>query len=251
MFHIISNSSLGHIDFEPEQHIIDTNTKYIIIAGNLSITNKRSMLYAETMAKMYPNTNVIFNPGVLESRQALYDRIEHGFNLHINEFKKTPSNLYFLKGKCVGDYDFYCTAGWPAIIEENNFQDSFFAKELYKGLDQEIYIDDVLMSAHYFRNFTLENVLEECQKEKEKIEEWLANDQGKPKILISSIGDQCASFVGASTYKTFGDLDLTGITWICGGDYEFIGTHRGAHVICLPGRDRTKYISEETMDLIP
>jgi hypothetical protein len=48
----------------------------------------------------------------------------------------------------------------------------------------------------------------------------------------------------------FEGIDLTGITWICGGDFDFIGPHRGAHVICLPGRDRTRYISEETMNLI-
>lgn len=250
MFHIISNSSLGPMDLEPEQHVIDVNTKYIIIAGNLAMSNKRTMLYAETLAKMYPDINVIFNHGVLESRQAIYERIEDGFDLHVNEFKKSPGNLHFPKGQCVGDYDFYCTIGWPTIIEENNFDKSFFVRHLYKGLDQEIYIDDELMSKHYFRNYTLENVNEEYQKEKVKIQQWLANDQGKPKVLVSSIGDQGSSYVGESSYITFNGVDLSGIIWICGGDNNFIGEHRGARVICLPGRDRTKYISEETMNLV-
>jgi protein associated with RNAse G/E len=121
MFHIISNSSIGHMDLDPEQHIIDPNTKYIIIAGNTSVTNKRAMLYAEQLAKMYPNSYIIFNHGVLESKQGLYDRIRDGFELHINEFKKSPKNLYFPKGTVIGDYDFYCTTGWPFIIEENKF----------------------------------------------------------------------------------------------------------------------------------
>jgi hypothetical protein len=250
MFHVISNSSIEHLDWEPEQHIIDPKTDYIIVAGNTSITNKRSMLYAETLAKMYPSSQVIFNHGVLESKKGLYDRVEQGFELHVNEFKKTPSNLNFPKGKCIGSYDFYCTVGWPTIIEENNFCESFFVKFLHKNIDQEIYIDDQLMSKHFARMYTLENVIEKKNIEKEKILQWLDADQGKPKILISAMGDQSPSYVGDSTYTTFEGIDLQGVTWICGGDYDFIGPSRGAHVICLPGRDRTRYISEETMNLI-
>jgi hypothetical protein len=250
MFHVISNSSLGHLDWEPEQHIIDPKTNYIIVAGHTSITNKRSMLYAETLAKMYPSSYVIFNHGVLESSQGLYDRVEDGFELHVNEFKKTPANLNFPKGKCVGDYDFYCTVGWPTIIKENNFHESFFVKSLHKNMDQEIYIDDQLMSKHLPKMYTLENVIEQKNVEKEKIIKWMATDKGKPKVLISAMGDQGPSYVGDSTYTTFEGIDLTGITWICGGDHDFIGPYRGAHVICLQGRDLTLYISEETMNLI-
>jgi hypothetical protein len=107
------------------------------------------------------------------------------------------------------------------------------------------------MSTYYTRYFTLENVVEEVNKEKTRVAEWLASDQGKPKILVSALGDQCASYVGESTYKTFDGLDLSGITWICGSDQDFVGEHRGARVISLPGRDRTRYVSEETMNLIP
>ena len=235
---------------EPEQHVIDNTTKYIIIAGNISETNKRSMLYAETLANMYPSINVIFNFGITESGQQLFDRIENGFELHINSFKKSPANLYYPKGACIGNYDFYCAIGWPTIIEENNFNDSYISKELWKGIDQEFYIDDILMSKNYPRWFTLEDVIEECNKEKAKVTEWLANDQGKPKILISALGDQCSSYIGKSSYTTFDGLDLSGITWVCGGDNDFIGSYRNAHVICLPGRDRSRYISEETMNLI-
>lgn len=250
MFHIISNSSIEHIGLEEEQHVLNSNTEYIILAGNISVTNKRTMIYAEKLATMYPTSCIIFNHGVLESYKGLYNKIETGFDLHINEFKKCPDNLYFPKGKCIGDYDFYCTVGWPTLIEENNFQESYFLNLLHKDMDEEIYIDNVLMSTHYVRHFTLENIVEECNKEKIKIAEWLAKDQGKPKILVSALGDQCASYVGESTYKTFDGLDLSGITWICGADQDFIGSHRGAHVISLPGRDRTRYVSEETMNLI-
>ena len=250
MFHVISNSSLGHLDWEPEQHIIDPKTNYIIVAGHTSITNKRSMLYAETLAKMYPSSHIIFNHGVLESSQGLYDRIEDGFELHVNEFKKTPANLNFPKGKCVGDYDFYCTVGWPTIIKENNFHESFFVKFLHKSTDQELYIDGQLITTHYPRWYTLENVIEKSNLEKEKVAKWLSIDQGKPKVLISAMGDQSASYVGKSTYTIFEGIDLTGITWICGGDFDFIGPYRGASIICLPGRDRTRYISEQTMNLI-
>jgi hypothetical protein len=250
MFHVISNSSIENLGWEHEQHIIDPKTNYIIVVGNTSITNKRSMLYAETLATMYPSSHVIFNHGVSESYLGLYDRVEQGFELHVNEFKKVPTNLNFPKGKCVGDYDFYCTVGWPTIIKENSFHESFFVKSLHKNIDQELYIDGQLMSTHYHRWYTLEDVVEKSNLEKEKIIKWLATDQGKPKILISAMGDQSPSYVGDSTYITFEGIDLTGITWICGGDFDFIGLRRGAHVICLPGRDRTRYISKETMNLI-
>jgi hypothetical protein len=250
MFHVISNSSIEHLDWEPEQHIIHPGTNYIVLAGNITLTNKRAVLYAETLAKMYPDVHIIFNHGVLEAYQGLYDRIEQGFELHVNEFKKTADNLNFPKGKCVGNYDFYCTVGWPTIIEENNFHESFFVKSLHKSIDQELYIDGQLMTNHYPRWYTLENVIEKSNLEKEKVAKWLSVDQGKPKVLISAMGDQGASYIGKSTYTTFEGIDLTGITWICGGDFDFIGPYRGAHVICLPGRDRTRYISEETMNLI-
>ena len=250
MFHVISNSSIEHLDWEPEQHIIKPGTNYIILAGNITLTNKRAVLYAETLAKMYPDVHIIFNHGVLEAYQGLYDRIENGFELHVNEFKKTADNLNFPKGKCVGDYDFYCTVGWPTIIEENNFHESFFVKSLHKSIDQELYINGQLMTNHYPRWYTLENVIEKSNLEKEKVAKWLSIDQGKPKVLISAMGDQGPGYVGDSTYTTFEGIDLTGITWICGGDQDFIGPYRGAHVICLPGKDRTRYISEETMNLI-
>jgi hypothetical protein len=250
MFHVISNSSIEHLDWEPEQHIIKPGTNYIILAGNITLTNKRAVLYAETLAKMYPDVHIIFNHGVLEAYQGLYDRIENGFELHVNEFKKTADNLNFPKGKCVGDYDFYCTVGWPTIIEEHNFHESFFVKSLHKSIDQELYINGQLMTNHYPRWYTLENVIEKSNLEKEKVAKWLSIDQGKPKVLISAMGDQSASYVGKSTYTTFEGIDLSGINWICGGDFDFIGPNRGAHVICLPGRDRTRYISEETMNLI-
>lgn len=215
------------------------------------MTNKRAMLYAEKLATMYQNSYVIFNHGIAESYRGLYDRIIDGYELHINEFKKSPENLYFPKGKCIGDYDFYCTIGWPTITNNINFQNSYFNTSLFTALDESIYIDGLLMSTHFQRVFTLENLIKESEAEKIKVKEWLAIDQGKPKILVTALGDQCASYVGESTYKTFDGLDLSGITWICGGDYDFVNTYRNANVICLPGRDRSRYISKETMNLIP
>jgi hypothetical protein len=235
---------------EPEQHVIDNNTKYIIIAGNISKTNKRSMLYAESLAKMYPSINVIFNFGLSEISQQIFDSVENGFEFHINSFKKSPANLHYPKGVCVGNYDFYCTMGWPTIIEENNFDDSYIIKELWKDIDQEFYIDDILMSKNYPRWFTLEDVIEKFNKEKIKVTKWLENDQGKQKVLISALSDWSSSYIGKSTYSTFNGIDLSEIIWICDGDNDFIGSHRNSHVICLPGRDRSRYISEETMNLI-
>ena len=251
MFHIISNSSIGPMDHEADQHIIHPDTKYIILAGNVSQSNKRAMLYAEKLAKLYQNSYIIFNHGVFESYRGLYDRIIDGFELHINEFKKSPENLYFPKGKCIGDYDFYCTIGWPTINNNVNFQDSYFAQSLFTAMDESIYIEDQLMSTHYHRLFVLENLVKESEEEKIRVKEWLATDLGKPKILISALGDQSSSYVGESTYSTFEGIDLSGITWICGGDYDFVSTYRNANVICLPGRERSRYISEETMNLIP
>ena len=250
MIHVISDISMHYFDKDPEQHVIDPECEYIILAGNICDQNKRTMLYSETLAKMYPKSKIIFNFGVLESTEGLFDRIKDGYYIHINDFKQSPVNLYYPQGTIIGNYDFYCTIGWPTITKLIDFENSFVGQEIFIDMTEELYIDDILVTKDMTRTFTPEHINLLKDQEECLIKEWLELDQGKQKILITSFSDWSNKFLGISEYKIFPNLDLNNIIWISSSDREFIGSYRNSKFISLPGRDRSKYISEDTMDLI-
>ena len=124
MFHIVSDLQLSYLDPAPDQYELSSTPEYIIITGNISSQNKRTMIYAEELANRYQSSKIIFNHGILELKGSEYTKVQDGFRLHINDFKRSPPNLYFPTGMCIGDYDFYCTIGWPIFNKEEDFLNS-------------------------------------------------------------------------------------------------------------------------------
>jgi hypothetical protein len=216
MFHIISDLNLNYMDHAENQYIIGKNPEYIIITGNISNQSKRTLIFAEKLADLYKTSNIIFNCGITESYKGEIDLIEDGFQIHINNSKNPYKNLYFPKGKVIGDYDFYCTIGWPNILDSDGFHDSYFAKYLYISYDQDIYIDDILMSRMFPRFFNVDHIALLFHEEQQQVKKWLQNDQGKEKILVTNLDELSKNYLGNIKCNFFPELDLSEITWISG-----------------------------------
>ena len=237
MFHIISDLNLNYMDHAED--LLPDRVKYIVITGNISNQSKRTLLYAERLANTYSNSNVILNCGITESYKGEIDLVEEGFDIYLNKNKINNKNLYFPKGKIIGDYDFFCTIGWPDINDATGFEDSYFSKYLYAAFDQSIYIGDMLMSDRYPRFFDVDEIRIRFEEELNRVQIWLDNDQGKKKILITSLGNSSQQYLGKITCSFFTSLNLSNVIWICGGDNESITSK----IITCPGKDRSKLIN--------
>jgi len=186
-FHIISDLNLDIFDHAVEQHILEPDVEYVILAGNISVTIKRTMLFAETLANRYPNSKFIFNYGYQELFQIEYYKLRSSVIQRIKFFEKSPSNLFFPKGEIVGNYDFFCTEGFP-YLEQDEFELSMFSKEFIIKVDGDLYIGDRLVCSRNPRYFDYGYYLDLYQKEFKEITTWLDIDKGLPKILVTGLG---------------------------------------------------------------
>jgi len=202
------------MDHAEEQHHIPGNPEYIILTGNISNQSKRTLIFAERLADMYKNSNIIFNCGITESYKGEIDVIEEGFSIHINNTKTPYKNLHFPKGKVIGDYDFYCTVGWPNITDSTGFENSYFAKYLYINFNETIYIDDILISNMYPKYFNVEHIKLKFQQEQQQVQEWLNYDQGKEKVLVTSLSKKSKNYTGKVECNFFPNLDLSKVIWV-------------------------------------
>lgn len=243
MFHIISDLQLSYVDPALDQLALEKIPEYIIITGNICYHNKRSMLYAETLANKYQNSKVIFNHGIKELDKAEYYKIQDGFRLRITDLKRSPPNLYYPKGECIGEYDFYCTLGWPIFSNKEDFLKFTNLTNIIADWNEQFYIDGVLMTDNYHRYLSAEEVNRLADKEKEELKAWLSTDSSKQKILISGTGNKSNDIIG-NNFTVFEGLDLSNVIWICGGSDDFIGINNNHRIISLPGRDRSRYISD-------
>ena len=87
-FHIISDLNLDLFDHAEDQHALEHDVEYVILAGNISVTIKRTMLFAETLAKKYPNSKLIFNYGCQELLQIEYYKLRSSVIQRIKFFEK-------------------------------------------------------------------------------------------------------------------------------------------------------------------
>jgi len=186
-FHIISDLNLDLFDHAEDQHALEHDVEYVILAGNISVTIKRTMLFAETLATKYPNAKFIFNYGCLELRHIEYYKLKNSVIQRIKFFGKSPPNLFFPKGELVGNYDFFCTEGFP-YLEQNEFESSIFSKEYIVKVDGDLYIGDRLVCRRDSRYFDYDYYLDLYQTEFKAITTWLNNDKGVSKILVTGLG---------------------------------------------------------------
>jgi hypothetical protein len=228
MFHIISCISLGIVEKAPDQLIIPNNAKYVIIVGNISDSPKRTMLFAEELAKKYPLVNIIFNYGQDELQGKEYFKIKETFNQKLRSFQLVPKNLYYPKGEIIGSYSFYSTEGWP-FISEDKFYNSIFKSSFIIKMDEHLYIGDRLVSKRYPRYFTYEYYEELRTKEQVLLKQWVDKELKVPKVLITSFGVSSHLLLDKNSFEMLAGLDKEKFIWVSTDLY--------------PGRNRSGTIS--------
>lgn len=245
MIHIISDLGLHYLDKAEDQHNLPDNCSYIIVTGNVSTDNKRTMLYITDIAKKYPGAKLIFNFGLFDTKNVAYQTTEDVFDLRINAFDQCPENIYFpLRGEVIGDYDFLSVFGWPVFKSNEDFLASRMSTNSIIDWTEEFYIDDIKVADNYPRAWNLDFVNEKLNNETEKIRKWISTDNGKPKVLISAQGPHSKKVFELEDFEIFADLDLSGITCVAGGDMDYIGIFRNAKLIQSPGLDRTRLFND-------
>ena len=235
MFHIVSDIFLDFHEKAIDQHQIPSTTSYILITGNISLENKRSMLYAETLAKQYPHAKIIYNFGLAELIGKKFQGAVDGVYTKIRYLKNVPLNLYYPKGEVIGGYDFYSTIGWPVYSNIESFENSRLPKGTVIDYTEEFYIGDLCVTDKYQRSFDYQFSIDQANDEANLVKEWLKVDQGKQKILITGFGNCFSNYLIDSNYKVLPSLDLSNVIWVFGSDFRIMTKNQ----ISVPGRDRT------------
>ena len=139
--HIISDLDLGFNEFtDPIDETIPNDTDLVIINGNIGIL-KRGMLYAESLAKLYPDVPIVYNLGYLEKYhyfgQKKIGEIEESLFIRSTVNSTWPKNLLFSQQNqiitCRNGFqvDLYTTFGFPFIHQCNiNWQDTFYFRNI-------------------------------------------------------------------------------------------------------------------------
>ena len=246
MFHLISDLNLDLNEKAEDQNVINSKScDYIIIAGNVSNEIKRSMFYAENLARLYPDSKIIYNFGLNELVGKRYQSVEDGIDIKINRFRNCPDNLFYPKGQIIDNHDFLCSIGWPRFRSEDDFKKTFLPEWCVIDYTEKLYIGDIKVSDTYWRCFNQEFINQKIEEENNKIQNWLNNDQGFQKILITSTGPNYTKFFNNAEYTVLDNLDLKDIIWIHGGDKQYLEKLS----LCYPGRDRSNEIDLDLLKI--
>lgn len=237
MFHVISDIFLSFHEKALEQHQLPNDLEYIVVTGNISTENKRSMLYAETLAQMYPRSRLIYNFGLAELIGKRFQGAVDGIYNKIQYLKNVPSNLYYPKGDIIGDYDFYSTMGWPNYQTEIDFTQSRLAQDTVIDYTEKLYINGILMTDRYQRPYDYNFVKDQIDKEQKNISQWLSHDQGKQKVLVTAFGKEFNNYLINPNYSVLDTLNLSKVIWIFGSSSVIHTPTR----ISFPGRSRLNY----------
>lgn len=249
MIHIISDINIDYQDFAEDQNLISQDCGYIIVTGNIAMDMKRTMIYIEQLASIYPNTKIIFNFGLFDVMGVPYEGIRSLLDAKVNDFSKFNKNIYFpLKNTVLGNYDFLCTFGWPYISDEIEFKQSNLLNNTMISWDAEFYIDGIFISNKFRRDFTLDFVNNQAADEEARIKQWLTTDLGKQKILVTGQGPDSENILKTTKFEMFPNLDLKNVVWITGGSSDYIGPYKNCRLIRLPGRDRSRFLEDSELE---
>jgi hypothetical protein len=159
--HIISDLHLGFNEHSIEDEVLP-DADIVIINGNIGHM-KRSMLYAETLCKKYPDTPFIYNLGETELYHLIpkfVGEIEESLRIRKNLNATWPDNLYWpetpeiIKARNGYTFDVFCTYGFPKIHSyEGEWKDSRWARFYI----QEI-LDDDSPSGSWYKPTDTSNV---------------------------------------------------------------------------------------------
>lgn len=138
--HIISDLNLGYNEHTDPVDDSIPDVDLVILNGNIGML-KRGMLYAETMAKKYPDTMFVYNLGYLEKYHISLEKkekeIEENLKIRISCNKSWPSNLYWSEDSIIltlrngAKVDILCIFGYPKIHESTiDWKNSFYYRNI-------------------------------------------------------------------------------------------------------------------------
>jgi hypothetical protein len=229
LVHVISNLDLKFHEFTPiEDEVIPDGTDLVIFCGGFSNRMKRSLLYCETLIQKYPDVKFIMNMAPIDHYMEVPDILYSAMRVR---YENSPlRNLHYSKEPFqTNDYDILTLVGWPKVNQVPEKLEKVF------GAPRPRYLKDGECCNTQFRYFvSSEEMNAFYQQERHTLEEWLATDSGKQKILVTGTAPLNDPYAGE--YKLYEDLNLSGIIWIHGGNEIYDKTENHTRLICNPGR---------------
>jgi len=229
LVHVISNLDLRFHEFNSEEdECIPDGVDLVVFCGGFSNRMKRSLLYCETLVQKYPDTKFVLNMSTIDHFMEVPDILYSAMRVR---YENSPlKNLYYSKDSFeIEGYDILTLIGWPKVNEVPADLEKVFGKPRPR------YLKDGECCNNQFRYFvTTEEMNAFYAQEREKIEQWLANDTGKQKLLITGTSPKNDPYLGE--YSLYEDLDLSGIIWIHGGSEAYDKIENDIRLICNPGR---------------
>lgn len=149
--HIISDLNLGFNESSDPVDETIPDVDLVILNGNLGLL-KRSALYAETLAKKYPNIEFIWNLGETErywvNLEKFTGEIVESIEFRVKNDSKFPKNLHFINDsnrlitlKTGQVIDVFCTYGFPKIISyEGDWENTHWFKNYIAEIQQDTII---------------------------------------------------------------------------------------------------------------
>lgn len=188
---------IGQNHIDRVLHFVDTHKPdLIVMAGNYSQYEKRSVIFAEQIANA-THIDVVYNIGILEccnfvTPEFIKDALILRFRINS---KKT--NVYWAVDYISDEIEFKCVVGWPTIQDtQENYENSFAGRWLAKERSP-LYLGDERLCGSYPKPYTVEEF--NIRYLTENLPIWSTN---KKKILLTSIDQEKDDFLTVNYFPT-------------------------------------------------
>jgi len=246
--HVISDLCLYMYEQTAPEDTVIPPCDLVIINGNCGYV-KRTMIYAESMCKKYPDTTFILNLGMREViHQKNETEIQDGLIFRKSLSEHWPKNLLFsnkpikltIKNQ---DINILCLRGYPKVAESVQDDATWRSTEWYRftyhGIthNQNDFKPKAAADV-YHGHFPIWSTPELCRRDHDKelsiINTWLGDTtDNETKVLVttfSPLNDPC---LGDIPYEMLPDISPN--YWIVGGTKVNQKTNRGT-IYGNPGR---------------
>lgn len=163
--HVISDLYLRFNEHSHQEELLP-DVDLVIINGNIGHI-KRSMLYAETLCKKYPDIQFIYNLGETELYHTMpkfYGEIQESLSIRRSTNSTWPKNLHWcdkpqiIQCRNHAKFDVLCTYGYPKIHRvKTSWEDTRWSKFYVTDI-----IDDDDPSGKWYKPIETSNVRHGC-----------------------------------------------------------------------------------------
>lgn len=250
--HIISDLNLGFNEATDPVDETIPNVDLVILSGNIALL-KRSALYAETLAKKYPETQFVWHLGETEryfvNVEKFRGEIDDSLSIRIKNNVNFPKNLHYanndrimVKLRTGQVVDVFCAYGFPKILSyEGDWEDTYWFQNYISDVQQDTV--DFLYKPKETSNVqhgmlpifaTKEWINDQYEFTEKLLKKW-ENEVTGYKILITHINpysDTRTINQKVSCYK----IHLNNMAWVTSNTLVDNVQFLGAKLISNPGR---------------